>query len=63
MLSPTQEAGLVEFVIKDFGQKLNRDQFTSYCLYLFEDIAGLESLNDEESRTIINRVWSMYEQR
>lgn len=62
MLTTEQENNLVEFITEDFGSALNHDQFVECCLQMFEDIAGLECLDDRETTTITTRLWKLYDQ-
>jgi hypothetical protein len=37
MLTPDQEASLVEIITDEFGDDLNQPEFAECCLQLFED--------------------------
>lgn len=62
MLTTEQESDLVQFITEDFGVDLNRDDFVECCLQMFEDIAGLECLDDEQTQSITTRLWRLYVQ-
>lgn len=62
MLTTEQENDLVQFITEDFGSALDHDQFVECCLEMFEDIAGLECLDDDQTKTITTRLWSLYAQ-
>jgi len=59
-LSVDQQRTLVEIISDQFGPCLSIEEFTDQVLMLFEDIAGFEMINDSESQTIINQLWSYY---
>ena len=59
-LSTDQQKTIVNFVRDQFGPCLSFDEFTDQVLMLFEDIAGFEMINDSESQTVINQIWSYY---
>ena len=59
-LSTDQQKTIVNFVSDQFGPSLPFDEFTDQVLMLFEDIAGFEMINDSESQTVINQLWSYY---
>lgn len=60
MLSSMQATELIVIIAEDFGCDLDREQFGACCFQLFEDIAGLECLDDEQAMLIINHLWSIY---
>ena len=62
MLTTEQENDLVQFITEDFGVELDHDDFVECCLQMFEDIAGLESLDDNQTKTITTRLWRLYVQ-
>lgn len=62
MLTTEQESDLVQFITEDFGADLDHDDFVECCLQMFEDIAGLESLDDNQTKTITTRLWRLYVQ-
>lgn len=62
MLTTEQESDLVQFITEDFGGDLDHDDFVECCLQMFEDIAGLESLDDKQTKTITTRLWRLYDQ-
>lgn len=62
MLTTEQENDLVQFITEDFGTDLDHDAFVECCLQLFEDITGLECLDDDQTKTITTRLWRLYEQ-
>ena len=62
MLTTEQENDLVQFITEDFGSDLNHYDFVDCCLQMFEDIAGLECLDDDQTQSIITRLWSLYVQ-
>ena len=59
-LSTDQVNNLVEIISDQFGPCLSFDEFTDQMLLLFEDISGFEMINDSESQSIINQLWSYY---
>ncbi len=63
MLTTEQENDLVQFITEDFGSDLDNDDFVEYCLQMFEDIAGLECLDDHQTETITTRLWRLYVER
>lgn len=62
MLMTEQESNLVQFIIEDFGADLDHDDFVECCLKMFEDIAGLECLDDDQAESITTRLWRLYVQ-
>lgn len=63
MLSTEQENDLVQFITEDFGSDLDNGDFVECCLQMFEDIAGLECLDDHQTETITTRLWRLYVER
>jgi len=63
MLSTEQENDLVQFITEDFGSDLDNGDFVECCLKMFEDIAGLECLDDHQTETITTRLWRLYVER
>jgi len=59
-LSVDQVKTLVDIIIDQFGPCLSFEHFTDQVFLLFEDIPGFEMINDSESQTIINQLWSYY---
>ena len=62
MLTTEQENDLVQFITEDVGADLDHDDFVECCLQMFEDIAGLECLDDEQTQSITTRLWRLYVQ-
>lgn len=62
MLTSEQESDLVQFIVEDFGSDLDHDDFVECCLHMFEDIAGLECLDDDQTESITTRLWRLYAQ-
>jgi hypothetical protein len=62
-LTTEQEHQLVGFITEDFGADLNHDSFTEAALQSFEDIAGLDSVNESVTQPIINRLWRIYDEQ
>ncbi len=62
MLTTEQENDLVQYITEDFGTDLDHDDFVECCLQMFEDIAGLEGLDDNQTKTITTRLWRLYVQ-
>lgn len=62
MLTTKQESDLVQFITEDFGSDLDHADFVECCHQMFEDIAGLESLDDHQTMTITTRLWRLYDQ-
>ena len=54
---------LTQIIREDFGDNLGHDDFVEICLQLFEDIAGLECLDDHLTETITTRLWRLYVER
>ena len=52
--------GLVEVVIEQFGSTLDRAQFADVALTLFEDIAGLETINTKQANRYVAVLWRRY---
>lgn len=63
MLVAEQEINLVRFIAEDFGNDLDHEEFIDRCLQMFEDIAGLECLNDEQTESVTTRLWRLYDQQ
>lgn len=63
MLTTEQENDLVQFITEDFGSDLDHGDFVERCLEMFEDIAGLECLDDHQTETITTRLWRLYVER
>ena len=59
-LSTDQQKTLVRIISDQFGPSLSFEEFTDQVLLLFEDIPGFEMINDSESQTLINQLWSYY---
>lgn len=62
-LTPEQESDLVGFIIEDFGTALNQAEFTDSLLQMFEDIPGMECLEENQRLTIGARLWGKYRER
>lgn len=62
MLTIEQESDLVKIIIDEFGNDLDQDEFVECCLQMFEDIAGLECLDDNQTEFIVTRLWRQYVQ-
>lgn len=62
-LTPEQESDLVGFIIEDFGTALNQADFTDSLLQMFEDIPGMECLEENQRLTIGARLWGKYRER
>lgn len=63
MLSDDEETEVIKIISEYFGWKILKDEFIDHCLQLFEDIPGLECLNDEQIQSITNRLWRQYANR
>lgn len=59
-LEPDQIDSLIEIIREESGDNLSRAAFTEGALQLFEDIAGFETLPDDQSRRYINILWQGY---
>ena len=60
MLTELQEIKLGKIIFEEFGGNLSQDDFIDCCLQLFEDIAGLECLDDKQIQYITTRIWRHY---
>ena len=60
MLTERQEIKLGKIIFEEFGRNLSKDDFIDCCLQLFEDIAGLECLDDIQIQYITTRIWRHY---
>ena len=60
-LSDDEMGRLVSIALEEFGQGLNRVQFSEVMPALFEHIAGLETL-PRNSRKYLQLLWLKYQQ-
>jgi hypothetical protein len=61
-LDDEQIGTLVSVVMEDFGPGLPRTEFNDVMLWLFESIAGFETLPSKLTQWYLALLWSKYQQ-
>ena len=61
-LDDEQIGTLVSVAMEDFGPDLTRIEFNDVMLWLFESIAGFETLPSKLRQWYLRLIWSKYQQ-
>ena len=59
-LTKRQQQTLIKIIAYKFGSDLSQEDFTDQLLMLFEDIAGMEFLEEGELESITDNLWRQY---
>jgi hypothetical protein len=59
-LTTEQKETLVEIIKDEFGEEVSLDEFTDILLGMLEDVAGFESIPEQEVNKLTNQLWKNY---
>ena len=60
LLSQDEQQRLIEIISDEFGDDLGYDDFCDRVLMLFEDVAGMECVDEGQVRLLIDSMWRIY---
>ena len=59
-LTKQQQQTLIEIITEKFGSDLPHDEFVDQLMMLFEDVAGMECVDDGALRLMTDNLWRRY---